>query len=46
MVHGTCSSRGCFAMTDEQIDEIYAVAREAFSGGQGAVPVPVLSRSA
>ena len=34
MVHGACSSRGCFSMTDEQIAEIYAVGREAFSGGQ------------
>jgi murein L,D-transpeptidase YafK len=34
MVHGTCSSAGCFAMTDEAIAEVYAVAREAFSGGQ------------
>jgi murein L,D-transpeptidase YafK len=34
MVHGTCSSRGCFAITDEAIAEVYAVAREAFAGGQ------------
>jgi murein L,D-transpeptidase YafK len=34
MVHGDCSSRGCYAMTDEQIQEIYALAREAFYGGQ------------
>lgn len=34
MVHGTCSSRGCYAMTNEQIEEIYAVVREAFQGGQ------------
>ena len=34
MVHGTCSSAGCFAMTDATIAEIYAVAREAFVGGQ------------
>jgi murein L,D-transpeptidase YafK len=34
MVHGSCSSRGCFAMTDEAITEIYAIAREAFAGGQ------------
>ncbi|MEN3931681.1 murein L,D-transpeptidase family protein [Microvirga sp. W0021] len=34
MVHGSCSSRGCFAMTDEAIAEIYAIAREAFAGGQ------------
>jgi murein L,D-transpeptidase YafK len=34
MVHGTCSSRGCFAMTNDQVEEIYAVMREAFNGGQ------------
>ncbi len=34
MVHGDCSSRGCYAMTDEQIGEIYALGREAFFGGQ------------
>src|ERR1700730_10401187 len=34
MVHGDCSSRGCYAMTDEQIQEIYALARESFFGGQ------------
>src|SRR3954462_7548449 len=36
MVHGTCSSAGCYAMTDKQIAEIYALAREAFAGGQQA----------
>jgi murein L,D-transpeptidase YafK len=34
MVHGDCSSAGCYAMTDEQIQEIYALARDAFFGGQ------------
>jgi murein L,D-transpeptidase YafK len=34
MVHGICSSAGCFSMTDPQIEEIYAIAREAFNGGQ------------
>ncbi|MBI3701195.1 MAG: hypothetical protein HY242_12215 [Afipia sp.] len=33
MVHGDCSSRGCYAMTDEQISEIYSLARESFFGG-------------
>ena len=36
MVHGDCSSRGCYAMTDEQIAEIYALGRESFFGGQSA----------
>ena len=34
MVHGDCSSRGCYAMTDEQIAEIYSLGREFFFGGQ------------
>jgi len=39
MVHGDCSSSGCYAMTDEQISEIFALAREAFDGGQLAFQV-------
>lgn len=34
MVHGSCNSSGCYAMDNEQIEEIYALAREAFAGGQ------------
>jgi murein L,D-transpeptidase YafK len=34
MIHGDCSSRGCYAMTDEQIGEIYSLARESFLGGE------------
>ncbi len=36
MVHGDCKSVGCYAMTDVLIEEIYALAREAFAGGQEA----------
>ena len=36
MVHGDCSSRGCYAMTDEQIAEIYSLGRESFFGGQNS----------
>jgi len=32
MIHGDCSSSGCYAMTDEQIGEIYALARASLSG--------------
>ncbi len=39
MIHGDCSSRGCYAMTDEQISEIYALGRESFFGGQRAFQV-------
>ncbi len=34
MVHGACSSSGCYSMTDPQIEEIYAFGRDAFQGGQ------------
>jgi len=34
MVHGACSSAGCYSMTDPQIEQIYAFARDAFRGGQ------------
>ena len=39
MVHGDCSSRGCYSMTDEQIAEIYALGRDAFFGGQKSFQV-------
>ncbi len=42
MVHGACSSAGCFSMTDEQIAEIYVVAREAFAGGQRKIQMQSL----
>ena len=37
MIHGACSSSGCYSMTDQQVLEIYAFARDAFKGGQKAV---------
>lgn len=39
MVHGACSSAGCYSMTDERVEEIYALAREAFKGGQKSFQV-------
>jgi murein L,D-transpeptidase YafK len=42
MIHGACSSSGCYSMTDEQILEIYAFARDAFKGGQTAVQLQAL----
>jgi murein L,D-transpeptidase YafK len=39
MIHGDCSSSGCYAMTDEQIGEIYALARDAFLGGRPSFQV-------
>ena len=32
MIHGDCWSSGCYAMTDEQISEIYSLARDSFLG--------------
>jgi murein L,D-transpeptidase YafK len=34
MIHGDCWSSGCHAMTDEQIGEVYSLARDSFLGGQ------------
>ena len=34
MIHGKCVSAGCYAMTDERVEEIYALADAAFRGGQ------------
>lgn len=39
MVHGACSSAGCYSMSDEQVEQIYAFARDAFRGGQEAFQV-------
>ena len=37
MVHGGCASIGCYAMTDNEMSEIYALLDEAFGGGQDKV---------
>ena len=42
MVHGACTSAGCFAMTDDGVAEMYAMAREAFAGGQASFQVQSL----
>lgn len=39
MVHGACSSAGCYSMTDERVQEIYSLARDAFKGGQKAFQI-------
>ena len=43
MVHGDCSSRGCYAMTDEQISEIYALGRDVLLRRPEVVPGAGLS---
>ena len=39
MVHGSCVSIGCYAMTDAGIEQIYTLVDAALAGGQDAVPV-------
>ena len=39
MIHGDCVSIGCYAMTDEGIEEIYLIVEAAHSSGQKKVPV-------
>jgi murein L,D-transpeptidase YafK len=39
MIHGDCWSSGCYAMTDEQIADIYAMARDSFTGGHASFQV-------
>ena len=41
MVHGSCKSVGCFAMTDKGIDEIYGFVAAALAAGQREVPVHI-----
>lgn len=41
LVHGGCSSVGCFAMTNSVIEEIYQITEQAVAGGQTFVPVHV-----
>ncbi len=39
MIHGGCGSAGCYAMTDALMEELYALVRESFAGGQNVVHV-------
>jgi len=41
MVHGDCVSIGCYAMTDEGIEEIYTLMGAALKGGQPFVRVHI-----
>ncbi len=41
LVHGACSSVGCFAMTNAVIEEIYGLTSAAIKAGQANVPVHV-----
>lgn len=41
LVHGACSSVGCFAMTNAVIEEIYGLTSASIKAGQANVPVHV-----
>jgi murein L,D-transpeptidase YafK len=41
LVHGGCSSVGCFAMTNPVVEEIYKLTKAALKAGQRHVPVHV-----
>jgi murein L,D-transpeptidase YafK len=41
MVHGGCSSAGCYAVTDASVDDIYRLVEAALRGGQKAVNVHI-----
>lgn len=41
MVHGNCVSEGCYAMTDEIIEEIYVVTERALIAGQNEIPIHI-----
>lgn len=42
MIHGDCKSVGCYAMTDDGIKELYAMARETFKGGNRSFQLQLL----
>jgi murein L,D-transpeptidase YafK len=41
MIHGHCASDGCYAMTNDGIEEIYTLVYEAFDGGQQAMHLDI-----
>jgi len=41
MIHGGCSSAGCYAITDPSMEELYAAIRDALYGGQAAVQIQI-----
>ncbi len=41
MIHGSCVSEGCLAMTDHQIGEIYLIIEQNFKYGHSNIPVNI-----
>jgi murein L,D-transpeptidase YafK len=42
MIHGACSSSGCYSMTDDNVQEIFAFARDSFAGEQKEIMLQAL----
>lgn len=41
LIHGKCSSRGCFALTDHYVEEVYDIVAAALGAGQMRAPVHI-----
>jgi murein L,D-transpeptidase YafK len=41
MVHGRCQSWGCYALSDEDIEEVYALVDAGLRSGQPAIPIHI-----
>ena len=41
MIHGDCVSIGCYAMGDENIEEIWTILVKAFNNGQTSIPLHI-----
>jgi murein L,D-transpeptidase YafK len=42
MIHGACSSSGCYSITDDNVQELFSFARDAFAGGQSEIMLEAL----
>jgi murein L,D-transpeptidase YafK len=42
LIHGGCGSIGCFAVQNENVEDVYGAVRAALKGGQAYVPVLAL----
>lgn len=41
LIHGGCSSIGCYAMTNPVMEEIFTLSEKAIEGGQDSIPIHV-----
>jgi murein L,D-transpeptidase YafK len=39
MIHGACASIGCYALTNNNIEEVYALVDAALANGQASIPI-------